>query len=240
MSNPPIIDKLLEVMGRIEAAPDTNTVTELLNDHLRPIGIQYFMIAQLGGLVQGERLIAGTYNEKWVERFVRKRYDFKDPTIRAILESRSAFSIGELKRSQVRGSKGWKIMNEAAEFGIADGWGFTVTGPNGYISGVSFTGREIDDAPDKQSALRLLGLFTHAKLLSLLSQSVRSPPPLTQRERDALAFVAVGRTDDEIADTMGVSAATARMHIDNAKMKLGTTKRTCAVVEALRYGQICI
>ena len=65
---------------------------------------------------------------------------------------------------------------------------------------------------------------------------------LTDRERDALAWVANGKSDWEISRILGVSEATARFHVDNARRKLGAANRAHAVarmaVAGLLYGPV--
>lgn len=52
---------------------------------------------------------------------------------------------------------------------------------------------------------------------------------LTPREREILAQVAEGRTNNEIGHLLGISSHTVRKHLENAYEKLGTHTRTGAV-----------
>jgi len=52
---------------------------------------------------------------------------------------------------------------------------------------------------------------------------------LTPRERSALSWVAEGKSDWEISVILGLSAATVRFHVDNARRKLGAVTRAQAV-----------
>lgn len=67
------------------------------------------------------------------------------------------------------------------------------------------------------------------KLMAFAQGDADAAPSLSQRERDAIGFVADGKTDWEIATIMGVAEATARFHVDNARKKLGATNRAHAV-----------
>ena len=58
-------------------------------------------------------------------------------------------------------------------------------------------------------------------------------PTLSARERDALLFVAEGKTEWEIATILGVAESTARFHVDNARRKLGAVNRAHAVARLL-------
>jgi RNA polymerase sigma factor (sigma-70 family) len=52
---------------------------------------------------------------------------------------------------------------------------------------------------------------------------------LTPREREVISYVAEGRTNDEVAHLLGISAQTVRKHLENAYEKLDVHTRTGAV-----------
>ena len=51
-------------------------------------------------------------------------------------------------------------------------------------------------------------------------RSVVSATPLTPREREIMQWVAVGKTDEEIADILSIGTTTVTSHVENAKQKL--------------------
>jgi DNA-binding NarL/FixJ family response regulator len=59
---------------------------------------------------------------------------------------------------------------------------------------------------------------------------------LTGREREVLALVATGRTNQQIADRLFISERTARTHLSNVLTKLSLTSRTQAALVAVREG----
>jgi NarL family two-component system response regulator LiaR len=59
---------------------------------------------------------------------------------------------------------------------------------------------------------------------------------LTDREIEILRQVALGKTNQEIADELVVSERTVRTHITNILAKLGLSNRTQAALYALRHG----
>jgi NarL family two-component system response regulator LiaR len=59
---------------------------------------------------------------------------------------------------------------------------------------------------------------------------------LTPREREVLALVAKGRSNNEIAQELTLSAGTVRLHVSNVLMKLGVPNRTTAAVIAMKHG----
>lgn len=68
----------------------------------------------------------------------------------------------------------------------------------------------------------------------------RSPHPeldrLTDREREMLAWVATGRSNQEIADELVVSPDTVRTHVSRAMVKLHARDRAQLVVFAIQSG----
>jgi DNA-binding NarL/FixJ family response regulator len=68
----------------------------------------------------------------------------------------------------------------------------------------------------------------------------RTPHPelkqLTEREREIVAWVATGRSNDEIAEELVVSPATVRTHVSRAMVKLHARDRAQLVVFAVQSG----
>ena len=58
--------------------------------------------------------------------------------------------------------------------------------------------------------------------------------PLTRRESEVLALVAVGLSDREIADRLGVSVRTAEKHVSNVVQKFGVRHRHAAAARLRR------
>jgi len=62
------------------------------------------------------------------------------------------------------------------------------------------------------------------------------PKGLTLRELEVLKLVALGKTNQEIAEGLFISKATAKVHVRRVIAKLGVSDRTQAVVRALELG----
>ena len=61
-------------------------------------------------------------------------------------------------------------------------------------------------------------------------------PLLTEREREVVGLVAQGMANDEIADRLVISPATARTHVSRSMVKLGARDRAQLVVFAFQSG----
>ena len=73
----------------------------------------------------------------------------------------------------------------------------------------------------------------------VLIQKVNEPAPpgqdMTDREKEILALMVEGLSNNEIAERLIVSQSTAKFHVSNILSKLGVTSRTEAVALAVKY-----
>jgi len=82
------------------------------------------------------------------------------------------------------------------------------------------------------------------RLVSEFASRARRPAPvadldlLTDREREVVALVGEGLSNDEIAERLIVSPATAKTHVSRAMIKLGTRDRAQLVVLAYESGLV--
>jgi DNA-binding NarL/FixJ family response regulator len=68
---------------------------------------------------------------------------------------------------------------------------------------------------------------------SVLLEETRDELGLTSREQQILSWVARGKTNAEVAETLCIAPSTVRKHLDNIYAKLGVRTRTAAVAAFL-------
>ena len=61
-------------------------------------------------------------------------------------------------------------------------------------------------------------------------------PPLTVREVEVLELIAEGLRNKEVADALGITEETAKVHVKNLFKNLSVSGRAAAVTQALRRG----
>jgi len=150
-----------------------------------------------------------------------------NPLLGAIRENRTRYRFSDFAPHAAPAFRiYWEALGEA---GIADALCATSYGARGAITSLhlGFGERNID--PDAARVAQLAGLMLTERLMDFSNGLQDDLPGLSDRERDSLAFMADGRRDKEIADLLGITEATVRFHIDNARRKLGARNRAQAV-----------
>ncbi|AGZ38976.1 response regulator [Actinoplanes friuliensis] len=115
-----------------------------------------------------------------------------------------------------------------------------------------FLGKHVEPA-DLLHAIRVVAagesLLSPAATRGLVSRFLSQPVPsalpaalelgaLTEREREVLALVAYGLSNDEIAERLHLSPLTVKTHINRAMSKLGVRDRAQLVVIAYQSGLV--
>ena len=154
-----------------------------------------------------------------------------NPLIGAIREGRTRYRFSDFApRRERRYRSYWEALGEAR---IGEALCATSYGERGKIAslhlGLPAAGVEAEAA----DAMQMAGLVLTERLMVLSEPPPAQEVSLTVRERDALALVADGKTDWEISVIFGVSEATARFHVDNARRKLGAVTRAQAVARMM-------
>jgi len=75
-------------------------------------------------------------------------------------------------------------------------------------------------------------------MLTGKTESAPDLKALTEREREVMALVAGGLSNNEIAERLVVSPATAKTHVSRAMVKLGARDRAQLVVFAYESGLV--
>jgi NarL family two-component system response regulator LiaR len=83
-------------------------------------------------------------------------------------------------------------------------------------------------------------IFQRVASYQELSHSDSIEDKLTSREREVVKLIAMGQTNEEIANTLVISARTVGVHISNILSKMHFTNRTQIVLYAIKGGLISL
>ncbi|MEH1968557.1 response regulator transcription factor [Nostoc sp.] len=107
-------------------------------------------------------------------------------------------------------------------------------GAIGYL----LKGISIDELADAIRAAAIGRSMLTAEVIQALLQPSKpsSQPVLSKRQEEVLALLALGLSNDAIAQRMKLSPSTIRHHVSQVLNKLGVTNRTEAATTAVRVG----
>lgn len=179
---------------------------------------------------------------EYVERYIEQNYVARDPVVTELKNNRGPYSWGDIKKKKLSKVEN-DIIDEAREFQVKDGLIIPIVSLSNSMSVFSPCGEDPLLTVRARSAVELIGMYSFQALKrSLIQQDQEDSTytPLTPREREIMTWIAAGKSDDEIADILSIATTTVTSHVENSKHKLDAFKRTYAVVQAIRLGEIHI
>ncbi len=179
----------------------------------------------------------------YIERYSEQNYVLKDPVVTELRQNLNPYSWSDIRQKRELKKAEANIIDEAREWGSCDGMMIPIVAGSGAMSCFCPCGLEPDLSPRARAALEVIAIYSNVALQRALMQENRETiahTPLTPREREIMQWVAVGKTDDEIGDILSIGTTTVTQHVENAKRKLDALRRTYAVVQAIRFGEISI
>lgn len=243
-----MLDRVFDLAEPAMRAATPIAASDALYSALQPMGITYFQSRlyrrpggrltsqthwEAGGVIQREA------RPGWVGSEAFNYICFvQNPLLKPIRETRTTYRFGDFARHDAPAfAPYWNALGEA---GMCEALCATAYGPDRATASFHIG---IDDAapdPVAATAIQLAALIVAERMIAQaadhLPVTIEAEPMLSARERDALAFVAEGKTDWEIATIMGVAESTARFHVDNGRRKLGAVNRAHAVARFLATG----
>jgi DNA-binding CsgD family transcriptional regulator len=177
----------------------------------------------------------------WPKLSDAKNYGGRSAVLAEARRRIAPFTWQEVREGRTFSAEEDEVWQSAAAFGWINGFVVPIHGPLGYFAcvGMDSPERDLDWSAATRLRLHMTALFAHERCLALTGLSWSSDPPalLSARERECLRWVAEGKTDWEIGVILGISAATARFHVDRARRKLGAHSRAQAVARLEFYNR---
>lgn len=240
MVAPALVQHTFEVVERLEAIIDAQTLFDEMSSALEPFGFTAFVLTRLPrtpGSAPPPFLING-WPAGWAERYAEVRHDRHDPLARHCLSTSEVFSWSEIPEPLLQPEPARRVVREAAEFALNDGYCVPLHTALG-VGGLSLAGERLELPPGARHMLRLLAFQA---CLAVERLPVDRPPgaqtSLSPRERDVLSWTAGGKTAPEIGEILGISAHTVGEHLRHVRRKLNTSNNAHSVAEALRSGDL--
>ncbi len=192
----------------------------------------------------GEQYGCGTYDDKWVQRYLVKQYLRVDPVVVGCFQR---FHPVDWKRLDWSSKPARSFLADALKHGVGNqGYSIPIRGPNGQfalftVNHNASDGEWVQFTETHGRDLILIAHFFNRKALEF--EPGRQPEParsLSPREVDAMTLLAMGYSRAQVADTLSISEHTLRVYIESARFKLGALNTTHAIARALSRGLIVV
>ncbi len=175
------------------------------------------------------------FNEHYVERNFYK----DDPIAAHARRTFEAFEWKDVVVDHKADPLAADVMGAAADVGLRQGFAIPIFLQDNVIDTVTMAGEQPDFDPLAKRAITMIGLYAHAKAMSLMAKSIyERPKKLSPAESEAITWVAVGKTSGEIAIILGISESAVVKRIDHAMKKLNAVTRAQAATTALLRREI--
>lgn len=233
-----------EFIEQVSGATSADDVYEFLVQKLGKYGFTNFLITDMPPPSFGlePHIILNGWSKAWSDRYVEQNFYRFDPMAKHTRETIHPFYWDEIALDEEKDPRAQHVMDEAADFGLKQGFSVPIFGAEGEQSCVTMGGEKTERPPRAREAMHLMSIYAHdrARALRQTGWQRQVQPQLTDREREVLRWVAMGKTDWEIGEILKISEKTSYAHVRNCCRKLDTATRTQAVVRALTLRQITL
>ena len=207
------------------------------------LGFEYVALLHSAALYRStSRLIRyDNYPTDWDRRLVAHGPKVIDPILLAARSRISAFLWSDALATLTMSEAQRSIIDDAARAGLKQG--VTVPAnlagePEGSVSFGTARMRAIRHSQVFMADLIGRQAFEAARRIIGLPVQHAIQPPIGDRVRECIYWIARGKTDQDIADILGIGLETVRTYVKKAFLEVGVITRGQLVHEALRLGLI--
>ncbi len=230
----------------IDRLKDLTSVEAVLADiqgEAAEVGLDHFIVTGLP--MPNEPLLPlvlmNSWPHGWFERYSQEDYFQHDGVGQWALRTTEPFTWQEVPQPLMMPRKSRQVMEEASDFGMADGFLVPMFSSRHWQAAVAFASSErCELTSQSRSAIHLMSIYAVNRVRQILGDVPSPKRALTPREAECLTWIAAGKNAEDVGDILGLSYHTVQTHLKNIRAKLDVATITQAVVEALRGGEIRI
>jgi LuxR family transcriptional regulator, quorum-sensing system regulator BjaR1 len=206
-------------------------------------GFNRFMMTRLPPLHEDPEplIIEHTWSRQWIDHYREQAYFWADPVSTYSFVHNRPYTWSEAREKVPGNTRSREVQADADAIGMLDGLGFPMQDLRNAQSVVSLSSDKRVDLPEHAKGLLYLVAINAAlraeELLELPSPEWK---PLSPREKEALKWVASGKTNHETSIIMNTAEKTVERQLTNAREKLQASNTTHAVAKALYTRQIIL
>ncbi len=228
----------LTIVGELSRAPTVSRAIDLFEQAIEPFGVKLYRTTALGNPMRGrlDDAVVSNYPEDWMSFYRGVRAFAFDPVLCTSLKG-EGFYWRDLPAPTDLAAK--TLMSDARDVGLAEGFTVVRQSPGELKTAVFVAGENLDWTDLEQGVVNLICNTLMSRVLHLrevqLSPEVRK---LSLREAEVLNHAALGRSDKQIAQAIGITHSTVHTYWKDIRRKLSASDRASAVALGLWSGQI--
>lgn len=235
---------MFDFVTSIKEANDVDAIMREISIAARYFGLDCFAISGLplpGEKIDPYFLLSG-WPEEWFKRYLTENHVHADPVIYQTMTSDEPFVWSETLEHRRLSRLSKRVMDEATEFKMRDGFSVPLHLPGGFQAIVTYGAERVDLSQEARAILHIISIYAHNQLRSISKNETNtnknSTPYITAAEREVIYWAAEGKTNWEIGKILGRSARTVQHELCSAQQKLSCVNRGQVIAEALRLGII--
>lgn len=252
-----------QAVASIEGCDTIDSLKATLQKIIEDRGFMSFAFLDMSVPGIDDPLVIDTHREAWLREYRSNRFVHVDPMLPVARRTNTPFdwdSVSVPRHAGGRKSGAVKTMEAARDHGFTNG----LVIPFHYIDGL---GRQYSsvctffwsDRPKRfvtmlrqeRFALHVILLYWAQRAVDISAKARHKPSrfldaaglpmmrgTITDRERDVLSWAGRGKSQEDTAAILRLSANTVETHVRNAIEKLGANNKTHAVAKAIYFGLI--
>jgi LuxR family quorum-sensing system transcriptional regulator CciR len=188
-------------------------------------------------------LALSNFSRSWLEHFVAQCMHSDDPVFLASHRTALGFRFDEIPNLIRVTRRQREILKLGREAGVADGFCVPVHIPGETNGTCTFAVKQGELPSDNLPMAQLVGSFAYeaARQLMLRGAGIlerEEPKPLTTRQLECVALVGRGKSDWEIGQILGIREDTVTDHLNEARRRVGVSRRAELPIHALFRGDL--
>ncbi|MGI9410600.1 MAG: helix-turn-helix transcriptional regulator [Hyphomicrobiaceae bacterium] len=174
-------------------------------------------------------------NAFWAEYREQRLYMF-DPVLARAARSSMCLAWSEIEKTNHPDANEQRVFDCARQYGVTDGISVPIHQTGNGFALVSLIGNPATMNQSVRLVIHLAVTAVYTQFSALFHAETIQDRALTRRQIEIVAWLAVGKSDWEISQILGVSPKTVNFHVENIKRKYGVATRIQAIVAAMRDG----
>ncbi|EZP83998.1 Transcriptional regulator, LuxR family [Novosphingobium resinovorum] len=226
------LERLIEQHRKyVRAARRDRDILSLTVDAVGELGFNRVALVQMVWFLRQERqyFCLDNYGE-WHDIFIARQYYRRDPVHLASLRTNRCFAWSEVGAILGASRVHLPILQEAARHGLNRGLTVPIGVP-GEPPGSGSLGTDAETLPPPDRCRAAAWIVDEAfaevrRVYGLPAKAEDHAPPLSPRRLECLRLVALGLTDAEVAERMGIAISTVHTHMEYLRRTYGVRSRT--------------